>query len=209
MSERSERFRSVVSVIDEANGHDPITVPGPHGPQPKELVHAEAMSEWVERLDPDATELELIAARAHHFRRWTRPRRAYPEGRAGYLRWRRDARRQHASEVREILVSAGFDDNESDRVCALITKSAPTDDRGMRVHEDAVCLVFLHHQAADVAAGMDPGKARTILAKTLQKMSPVGRSEARRLDLDSDLAGLIADICDECDRNGADPSGPS
>ncbi len=31
-----------------------------------------------------------IAARAHHLRRFALPRRPYPEGRPGYLRWRRD-----------------------------------------------------------------------------------------------------------------------
>ena len=50
--------------------------------RPKEQAHAEMMSEWVARLDPDADEAQLLAARAHHLRRWAIPRAELPR-RAG------------------------------------------------------------------------------------------------------------------------------
>ena len=47
---------------------------------PKEQAHAELMTEWLERLDPDATDAQHLAARAHHLRRWSRPAIGVPGG---------------------------------------------------------------------------------------------------------------------------------
>ena len=66
--------------------------------RPKELAHAELMSEWVEKLRPDASEALRIAARAHHVRRWEIPRDSHPAGRRGYLEWR-VALHDHHAEV--------------------------------------------------------------------------------------------------------------
>ena len=76
------RFDEAIAAIDAANAADPAT-----------LAHAALVTGWVRRLDPDAGELQLLAARACHLRRFEHPRSSYPEGRAGYLRWRTAARR--------------------------------------------------------------------------------------------------------------------
>src|SRR4051812_27036533 len=90
--------------------------------RPKEQAHAELMTEWVQRLDPAASDVQLIAARAHHLRRWTSPRSSYPEGRAGYLRWRTALKRQHAEEVAGILAAVGYEPAVGERVGAIIRK---------------------------------------------------------------------------------------
>ena len=56
-----------------------------------------------ERLLEAPSDALRIAARAHHLRRWEVPRSSYPEGRAGYLRWRRDQKARHAREVADVL----------------------------------------------------------------------------------------------------------
>src|SRR3546814_10021826 len=72
------------------------------------------MVAWVQRLDPTADEAQLLAARASHLRRWSIARTSYPEGRAGYLRWRSDLRKQHAAEVTEILTTARSEEHTSE-----------------------------------------------------------------------------------------------
>ena len=103
--------------------------------RPKEQAHAEMMTAWVLRLDPDADEAQLLAARAHHLRRWTLPRTDYPDGRAGYLRWRTALKAQHAEEVGEILVrlrlraggrSTGCSGSSASRTCAPTRPRRPT-----------------------------------------------------------------------------------
>ena len=106
------------------------------------------------RLDPDVDEARLLAARAHHLRRWVVPRSTYPEGRAGYLRWRRDQKRRHAEEVGAILAEVGYPTEVVERVGAIVRKEGLGSDPAVQVHEDALCLVFLETQAADVAADL-------------------------------------------------------
>ena len=96
------RFEQAIAAIDAANADDPVTIEVRGSVRPKELAHAELMTEWLERLDPIADDAQRLAARAHHLRRWTLPRSSYPEGRAAYLRWRTALKQQHAEEVAAI-----------------------------------------------------------------------------------------------------------
>src|SRR4051812_20101271 len=103
------RFDRAIAAIDAANADDPNRIVVRGVERPKELAHAELMTEWVGRLRPDAGEALLLAARAHHIRRWTSPRSDYPEGRKGYLRWRTDLHKVHADAVGHILEAEGYD----------------------------------------------------------------------------------------------------
>src|SRR5262245_29671837 len=105
----SDRFSAAIGAIDAANGADPNEIVVDGVTRPKELVHAELVTAWVQQLRPDASEALLLAARGHHFRRWTVPRGSYPTGRRGYLRWRRDLHAQQASELSELLAQHGYD----------------------------------------------------------------------------------------------------
>src|SRR3954466_15572295 len=109
------------------------------------------MTAWVQRLDPDATEEQLLAARANPLRRWTLPRTDYPEGRSGYLRWRKELGRRQAEGVGEILAAAGYDDATTARVGAIVAKVDLRTDPQVATHEDALCLVFLQTQFAELA----------------------------------------------------------
>jgi hypothetical protein len=75
------RFEHAIAAIDAANAEDPDCIEFRGETRPKELVHAELMTGWVRRLAPDASEAQMLAARAdHHLRRWVVPRATYPEG---------------------------------------------------------------------------------------------------------------------------------
>ena len=105
----SARLRAALAAIDDANAADPTVVTVRDRTGPKEIIHADLVTEWVLRLRPDADEALLLAARGHHFRRWTVPRSSYPAGRAAYLRWRKDLHAQHAKELGLVLADAGYD----------------------------------------------------------------------------------------------------
>ena len=118
------RFEQAIAAIDAANADDPHTLVWAGEGRPKELLHAELMTHWVHRLDPEAREAQLLAARAHHLRRWALPRDGYPDGRAGYLRWRKDLNRRHQQDVAELLAPLGYDPVEIARVQEIIAKAS-------------------------------------------------------------------------------------
>ena len=184
MSEGRLRRERAIAAIDAANAEDPHTIEVGGVTRPKELAHAELMSAWIERLVDQPSDAQRLAARAHHLRRWVSPRSDYPEGRAGYLRWRRDQGRRQAEEVAAILVDCGYHSDTVDRVHAIVGKVGQPEDPEVQAHEDALCLVFLQTQLLDLAGQLGHDKAIEVLAKTLAKMTPRGRSEALELELD-------------------------
>jgi hypothetical protein len=185
------RFAPAVEAIDKANGADPETIEFEGGPRPKEVAHALLMTRWVRRLDPGAGDLQLLAARAHHLRRWEVPRGEYPEGRAGYLRWRANQKKRHAAEVGEILAACGYDDGEIARVGALIRKEGLARDPQVQTHEDALCLVFVELQLRDVAEKLGEDKMVDVVRKTLRKMSPRAIEATLALPLDAESRALV------------------
>jgi hypothetical protein len=176
-------FARAIALIDAANGADAVRIVVRGEARPKELVHAAMLSDWVRRLRPEPPEALLLAARAHHIRRWERPRGDYPDGRGGYLRWRIDAERFHADVAGVLLREAGYGDDTVERVAALITKKglgAYADD-DLQALEDGLCLVFLETQLAEVAGRIDHERMLEILRKTWKKMSPAAQQHALTL----------------------------
>jgi hypothetical protein len=200
-----DRLGRAVEAIDRANAEDPevVEVRGRSGP--KEVVHAELMTDWVRRLDPDADEAQLLAARAHHFRRWTTPRAEYPPGRSGYLRWRTAARRRHAEEVAAVLSEVGYGPAEIDDVTRIIRKDGLREDARVQTHEDALCLVFLEAQLGPVARQLGEERTVAVLARTMGKMSTTGRAAALALDLEGEDRRLVLLAVDRWAESRDDP----
>jgi ketosteroid isomerase-like protein len=183
---QSARLRAALAAIDDANRADPTVVTVGERTGPKEIVHADLVTEWVLRLQPDADDALLLAARGHHFRRWTVPRASYPAGRAGYLRWRKDLHAQHANELGVLLGDTGYDEATIRRVQAIVRKdglarAGEHDD--VQVLEDALCLVFLETQLVEIAARLDPEKLPGVITKTARKMSAAGLARIAEVPL--------------------------
>jgi hypothetical protein len=177
------RFAAAIAAIDAANAADPNTITIADGLQPKEPAHAELMTRWVERLVPDPSEALLLAARAHHIRRWEVPRSTYPAGRRGYLRWRHDLHRFHAEKTGAILRDCGYDEATIARVGEIIQKRDLRQDPDVQVFEDALNLVFLETQFHEFRGRQEPEKLAEIVRKTWRKMSSAGQAHALKLDL--------------------------
>ena len=188
----TSRYDEAIRRIDEANAADPNTLDVDGVPRPKEAAHAEMMTRWVRALRPDADEPLLLAARAHHIRRWERPRDSFPEGREGYLRWRVALQRFHAAALGEIMTAAGYDDAEVKRAQDLVRKRGLGRDPDAQAMEDALCLVFMETQLADFAGQLDDdARMVEVLASTWRKMSPQGRAAAQALALEDRAHRLL------------------
>lgn len=187
----STRFDAAVAAIDEANGGDPVRITVDGVDRAKELVHADLVEQWVRTLDPDASELQVLAARAHHLRRWVVPRSDYPEGRSGYLRWRADHKKRQAAEVGEILRSAGYGDDDIQQVAGIVAKRHLATDPVVQTHEDALCLAFLQLQFDELADQLGDDHMVEVVRKTMGKMSPAGLAAAGSLTVSERGARIL------------------
>src|ERR1051325_10710213 len=169
-----QRFEAALRRFDEENSRDPNQEMVNGAPQPRELIYAQWLTDWVLKLCPDASEELRLAARCQHLCRWMIPRNSYPMTRAGYLQWRTELKKFHAQKSGEILRDVGYPGEVVERVQSLnLKKDFPRDPESC-VLEDALCLVFLEHQLTDLASKTDDEKVITALQKSLKKMTEAG-----------------------------------
>ena len=174
----NERFDRAIQRFDEENSRDPNLEAG----QPRELLYAGRLTQWVLKLQPNASEVLRLAARCQHICRWQSPRENYPMTRPGYLKWRADLKKFHAEKSGAILREVGYDDDIIHQVQDLnLKKNLPADSEA-RTLEDALCLVFLEFQFARLAAKSDDGKMINALQKSWGKMTEAARNEALKLN---------------------------
>ena len=102
--------------------------------------------------------------------------------RAGYLQWRANLKKFHARKAGDILRDLGYSEDVIRSVQDLNLKKNFPNDPETRVLEDALCLVFLEYQFADLAAKTDEDKTVNALQKSWQKMTTAGRAEALKLN---------------------------
>jgi hypothetical protein len=175
------RFEAALRRFDEENGRDPHVEEAAGVAHPRELLYAQWLTEWVLKLCPGASEELRLATRCQHLCRWRVPRDSYPMTRAGYLKWREGLKQFHAQKAGEILREAGYPEEVVARVQSLnLKKDFPRDAEG-RVLEDALCLVFLEHQFADLARKTSDDKMINVLQKTWLKMTPAAQAHALKL----------------------------
>jgi hypothetical protein len=186
------RLDDAFAAIDAANADDPNTIVVRGERRPKEQAHAELAVEWIRRLDPDPSDALLLAARAHHVRRWDIPRSSEPDGRAGYLKWKRRLQQHHADLVAQILGGAGVEPATIERVQSLVKKERLKSDPEVQTLEDALCLVFIETQFNDLTAQLGEEHMVDVVAKTLRKMTAAGRNAALELPLDDESTRIVS-----------------
>lgn len=186
------RFHRAIAAIDAANGEDPNVLILAGEEHPKELAHARLATAWVRYFDPQASEEQLLAARAHHLRRWTSPRDDFPRDRAGYLKWRAALKKRHAELVGEIMREAGYDEDAAARVGQIVRKEGLARDADVQTHEDALCLVFVQTQLQWLTAELGDERIVSVVQKTMKKMSPRAIEAVGLLELDDDAIAVLA-----------------
>jgi len=175
------RFAEAIRRFDEENARDPNREVVGNAEQPRELVYAKRLSNWIMKLAPEASEELRLAARSQHLCRWMVPRESYEMTRAGYLRWRSDLKKFHARKAGEILKEVGYPEDLVARVQDLNLKKNFPNDPDSRVLEDALCLVFLQYQFADLANRTAEDKIINALQKTWKKMTATAKAHALQL----------------------------
>jgi hypothetical protein len=181
------RLEAVLAAIDTANAADPAR----EDDAPAALLYGRRMSEMLDAFAPGAPDHLRIACRGQHIERWTRQRADWPQGRAGYLRWRTELKDYHAERVMALMTQMGWPEADRMRVGSLIRKEGLKRDPEAQTLEDVACLVFMRWYFAPFADTQAPDKIVEIIGKTGRKMSPAGRAAALGLGLPDHLAAAL------------------
>lgn len=187
----NDRLKKVISAIDAANDADPTRIAENDTTYGAARLYGKRMTAWLQTLTHEPGELLQIAVRAQHLERFKLPRSAFPMGKPGYFRWRNEQKRRHAARLTELMMAAGYSEEEADRAAAMVRKEHLRSDPEVQLLEDCACLVFLQYEFADFAAPHMDEKVIDILAKTWVKMSEHARTEALKLNLPASLAPLV------------------
>ena len=177
--------------IDAAHGADPHRT---RDGRPAELAYADSMERWAARIVPDAPPILRLAARCQHLERWPSRAGSFPEGRPGYLAWRRSLYVKQSERARQILLAAGVPQADADAAATWVSKTGLKTNAGSQALEDAAVLVFLESEIgafAEQHSDYPRGKFVDILRKTWRKMSPRARELALGLELPPAIAALV------------------
>lgn len=186
-----ESYDRARALIDAAHSADPHRTPDR---RPAELVYADRMEAWVHRTADEPTPLLALAARCQHLERWSVPRGSFPDGKAGYLAWRKSLYTKQAERARALLLEAGVSADDAAEVATWVAKSGLKTNSGTQALEDAACLVFLENEIGAFAAqhaDYPREKFIGILQKTWRKMSPRAQTLARGLAFPPAIAALV------------------
>lgn len=179
-----ERFNAL-------NAEDPNTIVVAGEERPRELARAEQLEAWVLRLSPEANDALRLAARCQHIQRWLVPRGDYPEGRVGYLKWRKDLSKKHAEVATSVLRDLGAPEELIESLRSINLKEGLKTNPETQTIEDALCLSFLEHEFTEFAEKHDDEKVIDIVQKTWRKMSERAHAEALGLTLEGRAKELV------------------
>jgi hypothetical protein len=175
------KLATAFQYFDAYNQNDPNIFHWESKDYPQEYFFAIELYEWVLKLEPTASEALLLASRSQHIGRWEIARETYPDGRVGYLTWRKDLSLFHAKKASEILNEVGYNNEEIVKVERIILKQKIKVDPEVQTMENALCLVFLQFQYEAFHTKHSPEKVINILKKSLLKMDAHGHQFALTL----------------------------
>ena len=183
-------LQDALAAIDVANAADPHL----QDSRPAALMYGQRMTAELDRLFPSASEPLQIAARGQHVERWLLSRKDYPEGKEGYLAWRREQGRRHAARVAGIMADAGYGPDDIAAAERMLRKEGIKRDPEVQALEDVICFVFLRWYFAEFAMHRGAEDVLDIVQKTARKMSAAGRARViEEFDLPADLAATFRD----------------
>lgn len=185
-------FEQTLVAIDALHAEDPRATTLTDGTSmPQELAYAQRMSGWLDCVHDAPDEVLRLAVRAQHLQRWLVPRAEYPEGRVGYLTWRRDQGSRSGDTTAQLMRKAGYSDEDASRAAQIIGKKGLGRDADVQALEDCACLVFLESYFADFSRKIEHDHMVRIVQMTWRKMSPRAHALALKLPMSNASLALV------------------
>jgi len=185
------KLSNTLAAIDLLHQGDPTKVIVNTNEIANELLYAQQMTTWLNKLTETPSEFAQIAARAQHLCRWLSPRADFEMNRAGYFKWRIAQGKNHAQKAVQVMADNGYDQASCDTVYDIVRKKNIKSDGDTQLMEDAACLVFLEFQFEAFAQSHSDEKIIRIVQKTWAKMSDNGHQLALKLNFSASELALV------------------
>ena len=177
--------------LQELNAEDPNELIVDGIAHKKEVLFAERLAVWVKKIAQEPSAALQVAAYGQHVERWKSARTDYPEGRVGYLKWRKDLAKRHADVTCRIAEEAGLPEEVIAAIRKINLKQNRRENTESQIMEDALCLSFLEHEFDVFSAKHEDAKVIDIVQKTWGKMSDKAHAMALKLPLSGRPLELI------------------
>jgi hypothetical protein len=187
----NNNYESAVTRILKVNESDPSKVEVNGEEFAANMLYSQYMGEWQEKLYPEVAEEVKLAARAQHICRWELLRNEFPEGRAGYLKWRQTLAQKHAEILAAIMADNHYSPESIERASLAVSKKNLKTNPDSQVVEDCACLVFLEYYFDDFITKHTGDKLINIVQKTWGKMSERAHEAALKLSFSDDALAVI------------------
>jgi len=178
-------------LIDNAHSNDPQIEKIDQQEIPKELLYSNRMSTWLLKFEPQANEIQEIAAKCQHLYRWEIARSDYPLGKKGYHRWRIFLYDYQANKAADIMEQCDYSSEEIDSVKQMVAKKSLKDSADSQLLEDVTCLVFIDYYLEEFSTKHDDQKLIKIILRTWKKMSPKAHQFALEMSHSTKVLTLI------------------
>ena len=185
------RLENTLKAIDAMHSQDPEKEEVNGESIAAELLYAQRMTAWLNKLESSPVEEVQIAVRSQHLCRWEIPRSDYPMDRPGYLKWRTDLGKLHAEKAAEAMTANGYDEEIVERTKKIIRKQNLKSSPEAQLMEDCACLVFIETGFLEFAAKYPEEKIIDIVQKTWNKMSDKAHDAALKLSLPEEALTII------------------
>ncbi|MDD7987076.1 DUF4202 domain-containing protein [Lentisphaera marina] len=184
-------FQKAVSLIIAKNQLDPDKKIIDGKEVGANFLYSQYMGEWQEKLYPHVDDSIKLAARAQHICRWELKRNDFPDGKAGYFKWRTSLAKLHAEILSEIMKECAFLDEDIARAAEACQKKNFKNNQDSQCVEDCACMVFLNYYFDDFIAKHSDEKLIGIVGKTWGKMSEKAHEAALKLDLSEKALSIV------------------
>lgn len=179
MNIQQKQYDEIILNIDSENCDDK-----------SEVLYSKRMLETLLDFDTQAEDDLKIACYGQHIKRFAYPRSDYPEGRAGYLKWRKELYTIHANLVEDCILKANGSKQFAESVKNIMINKV-TGKGKSQTFEDVACLVFLKYYFNDFAVKHEESKLVTIIQKTWNKMSDKAHEAALKLKFTDEQMALL------------------
>ncbi len=181
---------ALYGAIDEVNSHDPNAIDWHGVSVARALLQGQRATVWLPKVAEAPSIALSVAARAHHLARWKIERSSYPDGRAGYLRWRKANKTASAELLATTLAPLDVAPDIVRRAVDLVQRIGLGTDPEAQAIEDVACLVFLETDYVALLQRLGATSTAGAVHKTLKKMSPA----AIELGVEATPAGPARDL---------------
>ena len=184
-------YKKAVAAILKANEADPNKVDVEGSLVAANVLYSQYMGEWQEKLYPEVDDEVKLAVRAQHICRWDLARSEFPDGRAGYLKWRQTLAQKHADILATIMLDSTYSEESIQRARLAITKKNLKSNVDAQCVEDCACMVFLNFYFDDFIQKHTGEKLINIVQKTWGKMSDRAHEAALKLNFSETALAVV------------------